>query len=126
MELFNNIGKLIKEKREEKGISQRRLAELTNISNTEISRIESRARKRPAPYILKRIAPHIGVGYKELLSVAGYEELLVQENDHTVKEDTVPYVEAVRDFSDRDLTPEEVEKLKEYQKFLLSQREKKE
>src|SRR5690554_5829990 len=105
--MFNKIGKLIKEKREKRKLSQRKLAELANVSHTEISRIESGERKRPAPYILKRIAPFIGVSYRELLEMSGYDELFVEKNNITVKEDPSIYAGAVKDFSG--LTPEEQE-----------------
>src|SRR5690554_1170183 len=120
---MGKLGKLIRTQREKSGLSQRRLAELVNISNTEISRIESGERKRPAPFILKRIAPHIGVNYKELLEAAGYDELFVEQNSMVAKEDSLAYVNAVKDFSN--LTPEEQEKLKTFKEFLLSRREKK-
>lgn len=126
--MSGNIGSFIKEKREIKGLSQRQLAELTKVSNTEISRIESGQRRNPAPYILKRIAPYIGVSYRELLEKAGYKELLVNgDNEKSiVQEFPETYINAVRDFCDKDLTPEEIKKLEEFKKFLLSQRKKKE
>lgn len=132
MGLFYNIGKLVKEKREKKGLSQRKLAELADVSHTEISRIESGERKRPAPYILKRVAPHLGVKYEELLEAAGYEELVVEKPfspkpDLIIKEHSAQYISAVKDFIDEtlldDLTPEEREKLETFKKFLISQRQ---
>ena len=121
----HNIGKFIKEKREKKGLSQRKLAELANVSNTEISRIESGERKRPAPYILRRIAPYLGVNYEELLEIAGYKELVVEKPLQVlqVKDDPAVYKRAIEDFADN-VTPEEVEKVKEYLQFLIAQREK--
>lgn len=66
------IGKYISELRNEKGLSQRKLAELSGVSNTEISRIESGERKKVSPEILKALAPHLGVSYEKLMEVAGY------------------------------------------------------
>ena len=53
MENYNNIGKLIKNAREEKGYSARELAKLCDISHTEISNIESGKRVKPAILTLK-------------------------------------------------------------------------
>jgi len=125
VELFNKIGKLIKEKREKRKLSQRKLAELANVSHTEISRIESGERKRPAPYILRRIAPHLGVEYEKLLEAAGYEELMIERTSPVVEEEPAIYRSAIEDFADS-VTPEEVEKVKEYLQFLIEQRKKKE
>lgn len=121
--MFNKIGKLIKEKREKRKLSQRKLAELASVSHTEISRIESGERKRPAPYILRRIAPHLGVEYEKLLEAAGYEELIIERTGPVVEEEPAIYRSAIEDFADS-VTPEEVEKVKEYLQFLIAQREK--
>jgi len=66
------IGKYISNLRNEKELSQRKLAELSGISNTEISRIESGERKKVSPEILKALAPYLGVSYENLMEVAGY------------------------------------------------------
>jgi len=68
----SNIGKFIKELREKKGFSQRQLAYLSGVSNTEISRIENGERKKPDIEILQKIARPLGVNYKTLYVVAGY------------------------------------------------------
>lgn len=66
------IADFIKGKREEKGFSQRQLADLCNISNSELWQIETGKRKKVQPSILQAIAPHIGVTYEELMKIAGY------------------------------------------------------
>lgn len=74
------LGEFIRGLREGKGFSQRQLAELTKVSNTEISRLESGERKSPSPNILKAIAPYLDVSYGELMTKAGYiEEKLDRE-----------------------------------------------
>lgn len=67
-----NINEYIQELREASNLSQRRLGELSGVSNTEISRIESGERKEVSPSILKAIAPFLGVSYGKLMQVAGY------------------------------------------------------
>ena len=44
-----NVGKLITDAREKKGISKNQLAELCGVSHTEIARIESGEREVPNP-----------------------------------------------------------------------------
>jgi transcriptional regulator with XRE-family HTH domain len=67
-----NISGYIKAKRLERNLSQRQLAELSGVSNTEIWQIENGRRQKVQPYILRSIAPHLGVSYEELLKIAGY------------------------------------------------------
>ena len=62
-----SLGEYIAAKRKEKGWSQRDLATASNISNAEISRLESGKRKEPSPSVLKEIAKALGVPFEELL-----------------------------------------------------------
>ncbi|WP_242835339.1 helix-turn-helix domain-containing protein [Ruminiclostridium papyrosolvens] len=68
------LGKFIEMIRTERDLSQRQLAELAGISNTEIWRLETGERRRPSPDVLKAIAPHLGVRYEDLMIKAGYME----------------------------------------------------
>jgi HTH-type transcriptional regulator, competence development regulator len=77
------FGDYMKNLREEKSLSQRQLAELARISNTEISRIESGERINPSPSILKAVAPYLGVTYEELLQKAGYIEEVIDHHGFT-------------------------------------------
>lgn len=77
------FGEFIKDLRSSKGLSQRQLAELAKISNTEVSRIESGERQKPSPNILKALAPHLGITYGELMSKAGYIEEKIDHNTYT-------------------------------------------
>jgi transcriptional regulator with XRE-family HTH domain len=67
-----NISEFIKLRREERALSQRQLAELGGVSNTEIWQIETGKRKKVQPFILRSMAPHLGVSYAELMKIAGY------------------------------------------------------
>ncbi|EPY2302590.1 helix-turn-helix transcriptional regulator [Clostridium sporogenes] len=77
------FGEFFKNIRKEKGLSQRQLAELSHISNTEISRIESGERQNPSPNILKSIAPHLGISYGELMIKAGYIDESIEHEKYT-------------------------------------------
>ena len=68
------IGKYITNLREEKQMSQRELAFKSNLSPTEISRIEAGKRQQPSPTTLKGIASALGIEYSDLMKVAGYLE----------------------------------------------------
>lgn len=65
------VGQMITKGREQKGLSQRELAKIANVSNTEISRIESGERGIPNPKTLRKISQHIGINYNDLMYAAG-------------------------------------------------------
>jgi len=67
-----SLGSIIRKLREEKGFSQRQLASLSGVSNTEISRIESSERKQPSQETLSKLAKCLSISYEELLVAAGY------------------------------------------------------
>lgn len=67
-----SAGLYIRKKRMEKGMSQRQLAALSGISNSEISRIEAGERRSPSPQVLNGIARALDLPYETLLSEAGY------------------------------------------------------
>lgn len=62
----------MKQLRKAKGFSQRQLAQMSGVSNTEIWRIEKGEREKPSPQILKNLALPLGVAVEDLLGVAGY------------------------------------------------------
>ena len=111
---MNDLGTYIKKIRTEKGLSIRRLAELANISHTEVKRIEDGQRKQTSPQVLRSIASALGVHYEDLMSAAGYI-------DETIAETTEGTVAAgIKDTED--LSPEEIEQVNQYIAFLKSQR----
>jgi len=66
-----SVGQMIARGRESKGLSQRELANIAKVSNTEISRIESGEREIPNPKTLRKISQHIGINYSDLMYAAG-------------------------------------------------------
>lgn len=69
--LEKNIGEVIAEAREKKGLSQRQLAKLAKINNSELSKIESGVRKEPSPKILRKISNVLDVNYSDLMYMIG-------------------------------------------------------
>lgn len=77
-----DIGEFIKEKRKERHLSQRELASKCDISNAEISRIESGDRKQPSHETLKTIARALNLPVNELYEKCGYFEVSPQADDY--------------------------------------------
>ena len=65
------IGEIIAEAREKVGYSQRQLAKEANISNAELSKIESGEREIPNPKTLRKISKYINVNYNEMMYKIG-------------------------------------------------------
>ncbi|WP_409069436.1 helix-turn-helix domain-containing protein [Clostridium sp. FAM 1755] len=133
------FGEFLKNIRKEKGLSQRQLAELSHISNTEISRIESGERQNPSPNILKSIAPHIGLSYGELMIKAGYiDESIEHEKytEHIFRKANGEFADTIRlakNINDKDselltimnrvtceLSKEDIKAIKEFANFYLN------
>ena len=69
--LEKNIGEVITESREKANLSQRQIAKLANINNSELSKIESGVRKEPSPKILRKISNVLDVNYSDLMYMIG-------------------------------------------------------
>lgn len=66
-----NIGEEIAKARENKGLSQRQLANAIGISNAALSKIESGETEIPNPKTLKKISKHIDLNYNDMMSMIG-------------------------------------------------------
>ena len=63
----------IDSKMKERGIeSYRKLSYLSDVSNSEISRILSKERQHPNPKILEKLSAALGASYEEMLDIVGY------------------------------------------------------
>ena len=69
---MNNLALFIKEHREKSNIAKLKLSELSNVSTTEIRRLENGVRKNPSFPILKSIANALNVRYEDIMEAAGY------------------------------------------------------
>lgn len=65
------IGEIIAKAREKAELSQRQLAKIANISNAQLSKIESGEIEVPNPKTLRKISKHINVNYNEMMYKIG-------------------------------------------------------
>jgi len=110
---MNELGTYIQAKRKEKGYSIRKLAELAEISHTEVKRIEDGMRKQTSPQVLRSIATALNCPYEDLMAAAGYIDEPAADADATA-------VAGIQNADD--LSQEEIDKVNEYIAFLKSQR----
>ena len=67
-----DLGSYLIQVRNERGYSQRDLAEKSGVSPAEISRVESGKRQKPSPAVLRAIADTLVISYPYLMQLAGY------------------------------------------------------
>jgi transcriptional regulator with XRE-family HTH domain len=69
-----DLGSYLAQVRNERGYSQRDLAEECGVSAAEICRVESGKRQKPSPTMLRAIADSMVISYPYLMQLAGYLE----------------------------------------------------
>lgn len=106
-----DLGKYIAEHRIAKNLTLRKLAEIANISHTEIYRLENGSRKHPSPLLLKSIANALGTNFDEIMKAAGY-----MDNVSPSPTNSIPI------FSANDLTEQEIEEVQDFIDFLRNKR----
>ena len=62
----------LKERCRERGISLHRLALLCDLNQIYFYQAINKNKENPPPWVLRRAAPDLGVGYTDLLIAAGY------------------------------------------------------
>lgn len=82
------LGELVKKAREEKGLSARKLAELCNVSHTEINNIEKGLRVKPAVLTLKGFEKYLDLPFGKIAKMVGYSDVTI---DFTEKNIIVSY-----------------------------------
>lgn len=127
-----SLSDYMREQRKKKDWSQRDLAAAADVSNAEISRIESGKRKSPNPTVLKAIAKALSVPINEIYEEAGiidegqkfFDKCIDKYGDTPISEEV-----SSSDFSSSptyltidDLSADEIADVKKYIAFIKSQR----
>jgi XRE family transcriptional regulator of biofilm formation len=68
------LGKVLKQRREKKGMTQAALAEKVGVGQTYIAKLESGDKKNPTLDLLKKLAKTLGVPVTELLGGGYYND----------------------------------------------------
>ena len=106
------FAELMKKARKERGLSARKLANLLNLSHTEINNIEKGFRVRPSILVLKGIEQYLGIPFTKSAKLVGY-------SDETIKygED-----EIIVSYEMYDKKIKQIKKEMEYAEFLIEQK----
>lgn len=108
---MSDLGELVRALRTGKEYSIRKLAELSNVSHTEIKRIEDGQRVQPSPKVLRAIASALNTPYADLMAAAHYIDEHPEESTAAA---------GIKDTED--LSEDEIAKVNEYIAFLKTQR----
>lgn len=108
---MNTLGKYISEQRIFKNLSIRQLAKISNVSHTEISRLERGERKHPSPLVLKSLSHALDINFDDLMKTAGYTDDCKNTLEPMLKLYKLQY-----------LNEKELEEVREFIDFLLIKR----
>ena len=78
------LADLIKNARQKKGLSARKLASLLKISHTELNNIESGFRVKPSIIILKGIEQYLGIPFSKTAKLAGYSKETIKYGEDEI------------------------------------------
>lgn len=84
IKVSGQFGEYLKYLRNLRGLSILELARLSTVSPSYISRLEGGSRQSPKPDVLRKLAPHLGIGYSEMMVKAGY---LTKNTEHLTIDD---------------------------------------
>jgi len=102
--MSNKLGTYIKEEREKKGISQRKLAEEIGFSNSELSRIESGERQKPDFSTLSKISSALDLDFGKIMKMCDIEVPYIYGSPITKK--AIEEVEEVIQYNYEDIEHE--------------------
>ena|SRR5574344_136366 len=80
----NNISELVKDARKKNKLSARKLAELCDVSHTEINNIESGVRIKPALLTLKGFEKYLGLSFKDTAKMVGYSDETIKYGEKNI------------------------------------------
>jgi transcriptional regulator with XRE-family HTH domain len=92
------LGDLVRKARKERKLSARKLAELCEVSHTEINNIEKGIRVRPAVLTLKGFEKYLGLDYAELCRLVGYSEDTIKYGDENIIVSYEKYDKILQDY----------------------------
>ena len=92
------LGELVRKARKERKLSARKLAELCEVSHTEINNIEKGIRMRPAVLTLKGFEKYLGLDYAQLCRLVGYSEDTIKYGDENIIVSYEKYDQIIQDY----------------------------
>lgn len=95
------LAELIRNARKEKGLSARKLANLLNLSHTEINNIESGYRVKPSLIVLKGIEQYLGIPFSKTAKLAGYSKETIKYGEEEIIVSYEMYDKKIKEFKEQ-------------------------
>ena len=95
------LAELIRKARKEKGLSARKLANLLNLSHTEINNIESGYRVKPSIIVLKGIEQYLGIPFSKTAKLAGYSKETIKYGEEEIIVSYEIYDKKIKEFKEQ-------------------------
>ncbi len=92
------LSELVKKARKDRKLSARKLAELCEVSHTEINNIEKGIRIRPAVLTLKGFEKYLGLDYAQMCRLVGYSEDTIKYGDENIIVSYEKYDKILQDY----------------------------
>ena len=95
------LAELIRNARKDKGLSARKLANLLNLSHTEINNIESGYRVKPSIIVLKGIEQYLGIPFSKTAKLAGYSKETIKYGEEEIIVSYEMYDKKIKEFKEQ-------------------------
>lgn len=92
------LAELIRNTRKEKGLSARKLANLLNLSHTEINNIEKGYRAKPSIIVLKGLEQYLGIPFSKSAKIVGYSKETIKYGEEEVIVSYEMYDKKIQEF----------------------------
>lgn len=92
------LAELVRNARKEKGLSARKLANLLNLSHTEINNIESGYRVKPSIIVLKGLEQYLGIPFTKSAKLVGYSKETIKYGEDEIIVSYEMYDKKIKDF----------------------------
>lgn len=92
------LGEIVKKARKGKKISARKLAQLCDVSHTEINNIEKGIRIKPALLTLKGFEKYLGLDYETIAKLSGYSKETIKYGEKNVVVSYEKYDQIIQDY----------------------------
>ena len=92
------LAELVRNARKEKGLSARKLANLLNLSHTEINNIESGYRVKPSIIVLKGLEQYLGIPFSKSAKLVGYSKETIKYGEDEIIVSYEMYDKKIKEF----------------------------
>ena len=94
------LAELVRNARKEKGLSARKLANLLNLSHTEINNIESGYRVKPSIIVLKGLEQYLGIPFSKSAKLVGYSKETIKYGEDEIIVSYEMYDKKIKEFKE--------------------------